>query len=177
MDETTLYFAYGSNINLDQMAYRCPEAEVVGPVTLDDYVLLFRGRRAGNGVATIAPQEGEQVQGLLWRITPGCEQALNRYEGYPSLYTKETLTVRDRQGNSFQVMAYIMSERYREPAIPSSFYYNGIRDGLRQNGMPTAPLRQAWERVNREVHARTAHMNRLYAEHTKGKKRRDGHER
>ncbi|MCI8526407.1 MAG: gamma-glutamylcyclotransferase [Oscillospiraceae bacterium] len=175
MDETTLYFAYGSNINLDQMAYRCPEAEAVGPVTLDDYVLLFRGSRAGNGVATIAPQEGEQVQGLLWRITPECERALDRYEGYPSLYTKETVTVSDRQGNSFQVMAYIMSERYREPAVPSSHYYDGIRDGLRQNGMPTAPLRQAWERVNREVHTRTAHMNRLYAEHTK--KRRHDRER
>ncbi len=26
-----LYFAYGSNINLEQMAFRCPEATVVGP--------------------------------------------------------------------------------------------------------------------------------------------------
>ena len=177
MDERTLYFAYGSNINLDQMAHRCPDAEVVGPVTLDNYVLLFRGSHAGRGVATIAPQEGERVQGLLWRITPGCEQSLDMYEGYPSLYTKETMTVHDRQGNSFQVMAYVMTERYREPAIPSSFYYNGIMDGFRQNEMPTAPLRQAWERVIREVDARTAHMNRLYTEHTEGKKGRGKHER
>lgn len=25
-----LYFAYGSNINLEQMSYRCPEATVEG---------------------------------------------------------------------------------------------------------------------------------------------------
>lgn len=37
MTEGTLYFAYGSNINLDQMAYRCPAAEVVGPVVLENY--------------------------------------------------------------------------------------------------------------------------------------------
>lgn len=26
---TLLYFAYGSNMNLNQMAFRCPDAEVV----------------------------------------------------------------------------------------------------------------------------------------------------
>ena len=35
-----LYFAYGSNINLEQMAYRCPAAEAVGPVILENYELL-----------------------------------------------------------------------------------------------------------------------------------------
>ena len=37
-----LYFAYGSNINLEQMDYRCPDATVVGPVVLENYELLFR---------------------------------------------------------------------------------------------------------------------------------------
>lgn len=32
-----LYFAYGSNINLEQMADRCPAAEVVGTAVLDGY--------------------------------------------------------------------------------------------------------------------------------------------
>ncbi|MEI3465229.1 MAG: hypothetical protein V8R07_04940 [Bacteroides fragilis] len=31
MSEDKLYFAYGSDINLDQMAYRCPAAQMVGP--------------------------------------------------------------------------------------------------------------------------------------------------
>ena len=47
--EDRLYFAYGSNINLDQMAVRCPAATVVGPVVLDNYELLFRGNRSGCG--------------------------------------------------------------------------------------------------------------------------------
>ena len=34
-----LYFAYGSNINLEQMAVRCPAAQVVGPAVLDGYEL------------------------------------------------------------------------------------------------------------------------------------------
>ena len=65
--ENTLYFAYGSNINLGQMEYRCPDASVVGPVVLEGWELLFRR----GGFATIAPKEGEQVQGLLTRVVFG----------------------------------------------------------------------------------------------------------
>lgn len=82
MAEGKLYFAYGSNINLDQMAQRCPDAQVVGPVTLENYELLFRGNLRGAGVATIAPREGSTVHGLLWNITPECERSLDYYEGY-----------------------------------------------------------------------------------------------
>ena len=49
----TLYFAYGSNINLQQMAVRCPAAQVVEPAVLEGYELLFRGNAHGYGVATI----------------------------------------------------------------------------------------------------------------------------
>lgn len=62
-----LYFAYGSNINLNQMARRCPGAEVIGPATLNGYRLAFR---AQSGVATIIPAPTKQVKGLLWRLTP-----------------------------------------------------------------------------------------------------------
>ena len=68
-----LYFAYGSNINLEQMAVRCPAAQVVGPAVLDGYELLFRGNRRGTGVATIEPLPDSQVHGLLWMLTPECE--------------------------------------------------------------------------------------------------------
>ena len=52
--EKPLYFAYGSNINLDQMRYRCPDATVYGQAVLDNYDLRFRG----SGVATVEPKEG-----------------------------------------------------------------------------------------------------------------------
>ena len=38
------YFAYGSNMNLDQMAYRCPAASVVEKVKLEGY-RLWQGER------------------------------------------------------------------------------------------------------------------------------------
>ena len=82
----TYYFAYGSNMNLDQMAYRCPAAFVVENVKLDGYRLTFCGMGKGSGVATILPEEGSRVEGVLWKLTPECEKRLDFYEGYPHLY-------------------------------------------------------------------------------------------
>lgn len=46
-------------MDLDQMAYRCPKAEVVETVRLEGYRLTFAA--AGSGLATIFPEEGSHV--------------------------------------------------------------------------------------------------------------------
>ena len=51
-------------MDLDQMAYRCPKAEVVETVRLEGYRLTFAA--AGSGLATIFPEEGSHVDGVLW---------------------------------------------------------------------------------------------------------------
>ena len=146
--EETLYFAYGSNINLEQMAHRCPDAQIVGPVTLENYELQFRG----SGFATVAPKKGSTVHGLVWKITPNCEQSLDRYEGYPRHYTKETMTVKDAAGAELPVMVYIMAEPYcRQPALPSPYYYRVIQRGFEANGLPVESLQAAWSRTIDEV--------------------------
>lgn len=75
--EDRYYFAYGSNMNLEQMKYRCPVMEVVENVRLEDYRLAFRGRAPGNGVATVLPEKGSYVEGVLWKITEACEKSLD----------------------------------------------------------------------------------------------------
>lgn len=153
MAKTRAYFAYGSNINLDQMARRCPNAKVVGPVKLEGYELTFRGRMDGSGVANIEPKEGSVVHGLLWRITPSCEAALDLYEGAPRLYAQQNVAVRDSKGRKRNVMAYVMTEQFREPAMPSRYYFDGILDGFRQNGMDEAPLLEALDKCRDEVYS------------------------
>ena len=173
MAEGKLYFAYGSNINLDQMAQRCPDAQVVGPVTLENYELLFHGNLRGAGVATIAPREGSTVHGLLWNITPECERSLDYYEGYPHLYGKEPVTVHGHDGQEHTVMAYVMTELCKEPSIPSFYYYNGILEGYRQNGLPTASLKQAWEHCVEEVHRETERINRSASGQLSSRRKKD----
>ena len=170
MADGGLYFAYGSNINREQMEFRCPDACVVGPVALENYELLFRG----GGFATITPCEGGKVHGLLWSLTPECERSLDMYEGYPRFYDKRTVTVRDGLGRELTVMAYIMDERFREPMLPSTSYYNGILEGYRQNGLPVTALKKAWDQAVREVHQETERVN---AAVSKPIRRRNCHER
>lgn len=146
--EEMLYFAYGSNLDLEQMAQRCPDAEIVGPVKLENYELRFRG----SGFATVASQEGSVVYGLLWKITPQCEQSLDRYEGYPHYYPKETVAVKDAGGAEIPVMVYIMAEPYcRRPALPFSYYYRVIQRGFEANGLPVEALQDARNRTIDEV--------------------------
>ena len=52
------YFAYGSNLNFEQMAYRCPEATAVGIAKLDGYELAFR-----RGYLTIFPKRAQALKG------------------------------------------------------------------------------------------------------------------
>ena len=84
-----LYIAYGSNLNLEQMAFRCPTAKVVGKSELKDYELLFRGGRRG-AVATVEPKAGSTVPVLIWEIQNRDEASLDLYEGYPSFWRTQS---------------------------------------------------------------------------------------
>ncbi|MFR3411140.1 MAG: gamma-glutamylcyclotransferase family protein [Coprococcus sp.] len=54
------------------------------------------GRAPGNGVATVLPEKGSYVEGVLWKITEACEKSLDFYEGFPSFYGKESIRVKIR---------------------------------------------------------------------------------
>ncbi len=122
-----LYVAYGSNLNLNQMAFRCPKAKVVGKGVLKDYQLTFRH------VATIEPLEDAETPVGVWEITPRDEMALDIYEGYPRLYRKETVDVVMHDGTVKQAMVYIMNDGYA--GMPSDCYYNTILKGYRDIGL------------------------------------------
>ena len=137
MEYKRLYIAYGSNINLEQMAYRCPNSKIIGTDKLPGYELEFRG------VATIVPKEGSEVPVLLWEIDQRDELSLDRYEGFPRMYRKELFEI-EVDGRIREGMAYLMN--YGEIAPPSPMYYNAIKKGYEDNGMDTSYLRAALER-------------------------------
>ncbi len=131
MSERKLYAAYGSNMNLSQMAQRCPHAKRVGRGLVYGYELVF----AYKGVATIVPSPDNFVIVILWELTPECEQALDRYEGYPRLYGKEKIQVSLMDSDmEVSAMAYVMNKPFCEMRdIPSESYKNTILIGLKQN--------------------------------------------
>ena len=131
------YIAYGSNLNLEQMRYRCPTAEVVGKSTLENYRLRFRGYSA-SAFATVEPAEGHSVPVLVWKIKSSDEARLDRYEGAPSQYRKETLSV-TVNGETMNAMIYIMNERFPYNQ-PSKSYYQVILDSYMELGFDSKIL-------------------------------------
>ena len=141
MSERKIYLAYGSNLNLKQMAQRCPTAKVIGATELKDYTLMFKGR-FGNAHATIAPFKGESVPVLLWGITEDDEKMLDRYEGYPNYYIKETIKVKLGK-KTVEALVYIMNEGF-DFNPPSVFYYETIREGYKDNRFSIRRLEEAF---------------------------------
>lgn len=143
MKSETLYIAYGSNLNLKQMAFRCPTARVAGSGELKDYELLFRGSRR-SAVATVEPLKGSAVPVLLWTLRERDLQALDRYEGYPSFYRKEIIPVAFA-GKTTSAMVYIMNDGH-PLGSPSDYYFNAIMEGYRSAGFDTEFLERAVEK-------------------------------
>ncbi len=136
MSKKQLYIAYGSNINLEQMAYRCPHSKVLGISEIKDFELEFRG------VATIVPKENASVPVLIWELDERDLPILNRYEGWPRLYRQEKMEF-ELNGKTFEGMAYLMN--YGKIAPPSQEYYNTILRGYRENGLDESFLQKALE--------------------------------
>ena len=55
-----LYVAYGSNLNLEQMSYRCPTAKVYGKGNALWLQAAFKGT-PGNAYLTIEPCNGKSA--------------------------------------------------------------------------------------------------------------------
>jgi hypothetical protein len=78
------------------MARECPGAARAGPAILKGY--RFGIAHAGYGTAR--PDSGSLIRGVLWRLTPSDEAALDRFEAVPEgLYYKSVLTVSGEGGD------------------------------------------------------------------------------
>ena len=126
------YLAYGSNLNVAQMRWRCPEARVVGRAELKDWELLFRGSRTGSYL-TIEPRAGASVPVAVWEVSARDEAALDRYEGFPAFYYKREMRIsyegiRSGLNRTADAFVYIMHED-RPLGVPSIAYMRTCLEG------------------------------------------------
>lgn len=134
------YIAYGSNLNVEQMNYRCPEAQVLCTGVIKDYRLLFKGSYSGNYL-TIEPAEGYEVPVVIWTVSEQDELNLDHYEGFPTFYRKETVPVETADGTVEDAFAYIMNGHVC--GAPTRYYLNTCLTGYRSFGFDPAILEQA----------------------------------
>lgn len=125
-----LYAAYGSNISLFQMKYRCPNSKVFCKGVLHDWKLVFKYH------ADIVRCKGSEVPVLVWDITDKDRDNLDFYEGYPHYYETKLVSVSAEDGKEFAAFVYIMNKDNNEPiSMPSKYYFNGILEGYVENNM------------------------------------------
>lgn len=147
------YLAYGSNLNVEQMRFRCPTAKIVGVSTIKGYKLLFKGSMTGSYL-TIEKDKASNVPVGVWEVTASDERALDRYEGCPSFYYKTEievpLTDLDNNITTIKAFVYIMHEE-RALGIPSKAYIETCASGYQRFGFDMGYLRDALAVSMREV--------------------------
>ena len=124
------YIAYGSNMVQEQMAYRCPDAKLIGMGYLEgarlEFYLHATVERTGN--------KRNRVPVAVWEISQRDEINLDRYEGIAGgYYIKETWPVVMNDGSQIEGMIYIMKMIRQAP--PYQDYYQGICSAYRKLGL------------------------------------------
>ena len=114
------YIAYGSNMVEEQMAHRCPGAKLIGTGHLPNHRLEFYL----HATMERTRMHNAKVPVVVWEISEENERSLDRYEGFPTYYTKHRRRVVMDDGSEIWGMIYLMNSLRISP--PVSEYYDGI---------------------------------------------------
>ena len=145
-----LYIAYGSNLDMDQMLWRCPGAKLVAKSWLYDHKLVFQGMPS-NAHANVIPAEGYDVPVGVWEIDRYDEMSLDRYEGVRGgYYTKEIMQV-EVHGKLVDALIYIMTPH--DYGVPSDSYLRTVARGYRDFNFDVRILNSAVK----EAYQKTPH--------------------
>ena len=135
-----LYFAYGSNLDVEQMPHRCAEAVgVVTPGCLRGYALAFTTYVSswGGGVADVVVAPHQEVWGLVYDVSHEGLTRLDVYEEYPHLYTRFQGAIDTVQGVLTDVWIYTVVDK-QEFVAPSVEYVGIIQRAARRFAFPAA---------------------------------------
>jgi gamma-glutamylcyclotransferase len=135
------YFAYGTNMDARQMEQRVPGARLIGPARLDGFRLAFNvySRSWQAGAANLELDADGHVYGVLWELVEDEMKGLDTFEGHPTFYRREEVTVDGPQG---PVIAWTYRVAHQEGAFvrPSDEYLQQIYSAIRVHGLPPEAL-------------------------------------
>jgi hypothetical protein len=140
------YVGYGSNHNVIQMQARCTDAMPVLAGMMPDKRLVF------SSVLTVEDAKGESTPVSVWHVSPRDIAALDRYEGFPTLYGKRYTHV-TVDGLRVAAFYYTLNQPYHETP-PSTYYYTTCEEGYRDFGLDLSYLEAARDRAVLATEAR-----------------------
>ena len=132
MSKETLYFAYGSNMDVEQMKNRCRTAELFCTAELKNYKLVERLH------ADIERSEGDSVFGVLFFIQSNDLRCLDAYEGFPNYYGRHIVEVETEHGNYHCIVYEMTSEckKSRDCEPYGSYYRQLCSDAAEYHKLP-----------------------------------------
>jgi hypothetical protein len=143
-----LYFAYGSNMNQQDLDNYCKrkgrplidlKSKSPRVCILEDYRLIFNYyslSRMG-GAANIEPAQGDYVEGVLFNINDIDKQTIDNKEGAPRFYYEITVPVILKDGTKVKnVTTYAACENRKTVfTAPTQEYIEVMIEGARAFGL------------------------------------------
>jgi gamma-glutamylcyclotransferase (GGCT)/AIG2-like uncharacterized protein YtfP len=144
------YFAYGSNLNAADLGKWCTEnnknpklIKPCGVGYLPDYELVFNyySKKRGGGALNLKPRPGQLVAGVIFEVSEGGKELLDKKEGTPGCYQRIYEIVLTEDGKEIPVFTYRVCDAVRadfEP--PTEEYFEIVRQGLKDFGLSDSML-------------------------------------
>jgi len=152
LSKNILYFAYGSNLSLEQMKRRIgSKPKLVGKAYLENHRLgftIYSKKTWKGGVADIVPEVGSRVWGAIYELNEEQLEKIDHYEGYKkdrapkeNFYNRMEVDVFDEKGAKIRCLTYqaeVGDEKMRKYLYhrPSDEYYDVIRKGGVEHSLP-----------------------------------------
>jgi gamma-glutamylcyclotransferase (GGCT)/AIG2-like uncharacterized protein YtfP len=130
------YFAYGSNMNWQQMKRRCPSSRFVCVARLPDYRfgITRHSRLRDCGTANIYPANGEEVWGIIYEVSDADLTVLDSFEDG---YRREILSFYPVEDGTqpLDALVYVADIEQNVPC-PNPEYRRLIIEGARHWQLP-----------------------------------------
>lgn len=134
------YFAYGSNLFVDQKEERTGRIRRAVRCRLAGFRFAFNKRgNCGQVYANIVPDEPAEVWGVVYLCNPQAIRDMDRYEGVSSgHYERIPVTVEGETGEKIEAITYVAGDDFIcEPGKPSDVYLGKIVTGARHHSLPS----------------------------------------
>lgn len=150
-DRSRCYFAYGSNLNADDLRGWCerkrlrgtPLGRCRGVARLPDRELCFNYYSDGRegGALNLRQRTGQIVEGVLFEVDTRGRGVLDQKEGAPRYYERVPVHVFDDEGRGVEAFTYtVVQEDPRGFVKPTPAYVEIVREGLKAFGLCSSQL-------------------------------------
>jgi hypothetical protein len=138
-----LFFAYGSNMNQEQIKARCQKPEVLTIARLSDHAMAFFdcSKIWDGGQETLVGRVGEDLWGVVYKLSFSDGERLDAWQDVrlngtgPYFHYPTEVTAPD--GSVYPVFLY-KKDILGEPQMPSEEYLAHILSGAVSLGLPEA---------------------------------------